>query len=179
MTVTTPTQEAERLAKKLQGPFHELSRRDLDQAAALLRAQPPQAVDDQALIAEAERLAHDTFDGRTYDQIFAATLLRLTREGWQPPAPEPDRAEVLAKELWEKGSFPSLKDWEAIIRRHFDELGAEWEAERPVIDVPEEVIEAAKAVRAGFLRSSLADYILSLIDGAGVRAILRVAGEKM
>lgn len=167
-------------------------------------------VDDAALIAEAERLASKEIEVEEmgtlkWDRTMISHLIRLARQGWQPPAPEPDRAEVLAKELWEKGSGPSLKDWEAIIRRHFDELGAEWEAERQVIDVPsipgwlhdwarkalsgifiynpnisDEVDKQINdTMRAAEQIDEWAKVEKQLIDGAGVRAILRVAGEKM
>lgn len=112
--------------------------------------------------------------GASYED-FAKEVLRLAREGWQPPAPEPDRAEALACELWKLGETPILGEKEAIIRRHFDELRAEWEAERPVIDVPEEVLKAAELWKdEGFYGSDgpmiLARFVKQLIDGAGVRA---------
>ena len=83
-------------------------------------------VDDAALIAEAYRNTAHTAS----DTVFGLEILRLERTGWQPPAPEPDRAEALACELWKLGETPILGEKEAIIRRHFDELRVEWEAER-------------------------------------------------
>lgn len=88
-------------------------------------------VDDAALIVEAIKNTGKSMScWRDEIELVAREAVRLARTGWQPPAPEPDRAELLAKELWENGSGPSLKDWETIIRRHFAELRAEWEAER-------------------------------------------------
>lgn len=83
---------------------------------------------DDALIAEAERLADRDWSGdQTYAQFFAPILLELQRSGWQP-APKPDRAEALADELLQSPKY--WPGYAAIIRRHFDELRAEWEAER-------------------------------------------------
>ena len=84
---------------------------------------------DDALIAEAERLAaidrnRDKSDPRLYTSR-DTHLIRLARENWQP-APKPDRAEVLFDEC---GNWSKAEQLD-IIRRHFDELRAEWEAER-------------------------------------------------
>lgn len=121
-------------------------------------------VDDAALIVEAIKNTGKSMScWRDEIELVAREAVRLARTGWQPPAPEPDRAELLAKELWENGSGPSLKDWETIIRRHLSELRAEWEAERPVIDVPKDVVlwaHAQKDAKTG--NAYVADFILQL-----------------
>ena len=91
------------------------------------------------------------------------------------PAPKPDRAEVCwqeAQDAFDDGPENSkCKAAYATIRRHFDELRAEWEAEQPAVVVPGEVVEAAKWVRNTYSMGTkghaqiLADHILSL-DGA-------------
>lgn len=98
---------------------------------------------DDALIAEARKNLDGTAHGINE---YMREVLRLVREGWQPPAPEPDRAEVLACELWNLEETASWDERKTIIRRHFDELRAECEAERPAVVVPfgDDVIAAAR-----------------------------------
>lgn len=158
-------------------------------------------VDDAALIAEAERLAIKLWDcGKgpvlTYPQLVGREALRLAREGWQPSAPEPDRAAELAQALWDQWTLRAEIDVDArtLINDAFDELRAEWEAERPVIDVPSEVVGSlerlvavikmagvhnlSNGVQLGQISWAMkcndaiawAEKALSFIDGAGVRA---------
>lgn len=58
------------------------------------------------------------------------------------PAPKPDRAEVCwqeAQDAFDDGPENSkCKAAYATIRRHFDELRAEWEAEQPAVVAPED-----------------------------------------
>lgn len=75
------------------------------------------------------------------DDLFrAAAILRGDEQ------PKPDRAEALWEELWETASGEDGCLWKAVIRRHFDELRAEIEAERPAVVVPfgDDVIAAAR-----------------------------------
>ena len=152
-------------------------------------------VDDAALIVEAMKNTGKSMScWRDEIELVAREAVRLAREGWQPPAPEPDRAEALACELWKLGETPILGEKEAIIRRHFDELRAEWEAERPVIDVPSEVVGSLERLVAVIKMAgvhnlsngvqlgqiswmmkcndaiALAEKALSLINDAGVHA---------
>ena len=88
-----------------------------------------------------------------YPDWLAREVLHLERSNWRP-APKPDRAEVLAGEVISAANIVSYDgyyelDEEAvttIIRRHFDGLRAEWEAERPAVVVPfgDDVIAAAR-----------------------------------
>jgi len=125
---------------------------------------------DDALIAEAERLADRDWSGdQTYAQFFAPILLELQRSGWKP---KPDRAEVLAKEYYSNtelaraGRF-SAGELAIYIRRHFDELRAEWEAERPAVVVPREAKLWADSVgyATRYEERTTAKWIKSL-DGA-------------
>lgn len=117
----------------------------------------------------------------------AIEVLRLAREGWQPPA-APDRAEVLweeahsafyykAEEGYAHACDVPREDRMALVRevinRHFAELRAEIEAERPVIDVTLAVREATEtglSYKPGHTSHTLARFVKQLIDGAGVRA---------
>lgn len=100
---------------------------------------------DDALIAEAYRRSMEdaeydkTLSGSAILELRCRHLLRLERSGWKP---KPDRAEVLFDECGNWSKAEQL----AIIRRHFDELRAEWEAERPAVVVPfgDDVIAAAR-----------------------------------
>ena len=99
---------------------------------------------DDALIAEKkrvakelERMAETSRYATMGEQTSLAEAIVLLR-GDEQSAPKPDRAEVLAGEvisaanIVSHGGYYEL-DEEAvttIIRRHFDELRAEWEAER-------------------------------------------------
>ena len=91
---------------------------------------------DDALIAEnllkaridrAVELAGDGAD--IYGQM--SQFNRLVKEGWQP---KPDRAEVLAQALWDQWTLKASEviDAQSLINDAFNELRAEWEAERPV-----------------------------------------------
>ena len=56
------------------------------------------------------------------------------------PAPKPDRAEVLAQALWDQWTLKASEviDAQSLINDAFNELRAEWEAERPAVVVPSE-----------------------------------------
>lgn len=61
-------------------------------------------VDDAALIAEIIAQAEkeyeaDTFTSEGQSYYVARRALELQREGWQPPAPEPDRATLVTREV--------------------------------------------------------------------------------
>ena len=132
---------------------------------------------DDALIAEAERLAtkatQSTTKSLAWIEECQSALIHLVRSNWQP-ASKPDRAEVLAGEVISAANIVSYDgyyelDEEAvttIIRRHFDGLRAEWEAERPAVVVPDDV--RAWALHWSDSKSKagvLSRFILSL-DGA-------------
>ena len=87
---------------------------------------------DDALIAEKkrvakelERMAETSRYATMGEQTSLAEAIVLLRGDEQP---KPDRAEVLADELLQSPKY--WPGYAAIIRRHFDELRAEWEAER-------------------------------------------------
>ena len=100
---------------------------------------------DDALIAEKRKLSEvleaitklGTVGPWNDDLLRAVAILRGDER------PKPDRAEVLAKEYYSNteraraGRF-SAGELAIYIRRHFDELRAEIEAERPAVVVPEE-----------------------------------------
>ena len=140
---------------------------------------------DDALIAEKkrvakelERMAETSRYATMGEQTSLAEAIVLLR-GDEQSAPKPDRAEVLAGEvisaanIVSHGGYYEL-DEEAvttIIRRHFDELRAEIEAERPAVVVPmsakmwaESVLNLRGAINATCEREA-ARFILSL-DGA-------------
>ena len=136
---------------------------------------------DEARNLEAIRRSPVIGPGIPFDDMTVFKHYRkLVRTGWQPPAePEPDRAEVLAGEVISAANIVSYDgyyelDEEAvttIIRRHFAELRAEWEAERPAVVVPmsakmwaESVLNLRGAINATCEREA-ARFILS-IDGA-------------
>ena len=133
---------------------------------------------DDALIAEKKRLAEQL-------QIFAyglgsspsaSMMLQAAAILRGDEQPKPDRAEVLASIVLDlaRTDFNSddLDEREpeavAIIRRHFDELRAEWEAERPAVVVPEDVRRVVwETARDALSKNWLPvyDFIKSL-DGA-------------
>lgn len=120
---------------------------------------------DEARNLEAIRRSPVIGPGIPFDDMTVFKHYRkLVRTGWQPPAePEPDRAEVLAGEVISAANIVSYDgyyelDEEAvttIIRRHFAELRAEWEAERPAVVVPNE--EQIKQIVTRFLSWKLPD----------------------
>lgn len=85
---------------------------------------------DYAPIAEKERLA-DILEKKAGNAYYAITSVDLRQAAAilrGDEQPKPDRAEVLRDELCSANVFrPAARE---IIRRHFDELRAEWEAER-------------------------------------------------
>jgi len=109
---------------------------------------------DDALITEAYRRSMEdaeydkTLSGSAILELRCRHLLRLERSGWKP---KPDRAEVLFDECGNWSKAEQL----AIIRRHFDELRAEIEAERPAVVVPNE--EQIKQMVTRFLGWKLPD----------------------
>ena len=164
-----------------------------DDAALIAEAAemfPPDTVDVQSryVIVHQLRASADIQDAQTKretrwaDTSDRACLMRKAADALdallaklQPPA-EPDRAEVLAKQLWNNLSGQMPVYWVRVIREAFDELRAEWEAERPVIDVPdaarnwaESVLNLRGAVNATCAKEA-ALFILSLTTSAGVRA---------
>ena len=91
---------------------------------------------DDALIAEKKRLAEQL-------QIFAyglgsspsaSMMLQAAAILRGDEQPKPDRAEVLFDDLYGKTKDEQID----CFRRHFAELRAEWEAERPAVVVPRE-----------------------------------------
>lgn len=90
---------------------------------------------DDALIAEAERLAtkatQSTTKSLAWIEECQSALIHLVRSNWQP-APKPDRAEVLAQALWDQWTLKASEviDAQSLINDAFNELRAEWEAER-------------------------------------------------
>ena len=125
---------------------------------------------DDALIAEKIRLTSvleaitrlGTVGPWHDDLLRAAAILRGDEQ------PKPDRAEVLFDDLYGKTKDEQID----CFRRHFDELRAEIEAERPAVVVPEDVLAWARSIDAsgaGFIIATpvetAARFILSL-DGA-------------
>ncbi len=103
---------------------------------------------DDALIAEAERLAtkatQSTTKSLAWIEECQSALIHLVRSNWQP-APKPDRAEMLARDVllaW--SGYQQLTDEEArsedfakacrFTQTALAELRAEWEAER--LEIP-------------------------------------------
>lgn len=87
---------------------------------------------DDALIAEKKRLA-DILEKKAGNAYYAITSVDLRQAAALlrgDEQPKPDRAEVLVHELWIMDSGPSQSVWLEVVRRHFTELRAEWEAER-------------------------------------------------
>lgn len=115
---------------------------------------------DDALIAEAERLADRDWSGdQTYAQFFAPILLELQRSGWKP---KPDRAEVLFDDLYGKTKDEQID----CFRRHFAELRAEWEADRPVIEVPIQVKAWAEGIGSVIPPTDEVREWIKSLDGA-------------
>jgi hypothetical protein len=170
-------------------------------------------VDDAALIAEIIAQAEkeyeaDTFTSEGQSYYVARRALELQREGWQPPAPEPDRATLVTREMLAMHEGLAYSD-EYLKGCHDRDLT--FQAARAVIakalkpDVPsipgwlhdwarkalsgifiynpnisDEVDKQINdTMRAAEQIDEWAKVEKQLIDGAGVRAILRVAGEKM
>lgn len=92
---------------------------------------------DDALIAEKKRLAYflECKEGTLEAEAMFRRAAALLRGDEQP---KPDRAEVLAEEIWPYLRSLSRDRLVPILNRHFDELRAEWEAERPAVVVPRE-----------------------------------------
>lgn len=122
----------------------------------------------KARIDRAVELAGDGAD--IYGQM--SQFNRLVKEGWQP---KPDRAEVLAEELWPYLRSLSRDRLVPILNRHFDELRAEIEAERPAVVVPREAKLWADSVgycsATRYEERTTAKWIKSL-DGAKGPAVV-------
>ena len=128
---------------------------------------------DDALIAEnllkaridrAVELAGDGAD--IYGQM--SQFNRLVKEGWQP---KPDRAEVLAQALWDQWTLKASEviDAQSLINDAFNELRAEWEAERPAVVVPfgDDVIAAARSYAdVPVAESRIVIMANAILDGA-------------
>lgn len=167
--------------------------RDEALIAEIAEVFPPDTVDVQSryVIVHQLRASADIQDAQTKrktrwaDTSDRACLMRKAADALDAllaklqPAPKPDRAEVLASIVLDlaRTDFNSddLDEREpeavAIIRRHFDELRAEIEAERPAVVVPmsakmwaESVLNLRGAINATCEREA-ARFILSL-DGA-------------
>ncbi len=111
---------------------------------------------DDALIAE----AISGFPGNAFTaQMLAQAVLRLERSGWQP---KPDRAEVLFDDLYGKTKDEQID----CFRRHFAELRAEWEAERPVIEVPIQVKAWAEGIGSVIPPTDEVREWIKSLDGA-------------
>jgi len=132
--------------------------------------------DDAALIEQARKNLEARYAGQANGAAgrdsFALEVLRLAREGWKP---EPDRTEVLAKKLWNvwNNKYSEMHDGDCFINEAFAALRAEIEAERPVIDLPSDVQEAAEWMDAEHFAKyprTLARFVKQLTNGAGVRA---------
>lgn len=125
---------------------------------------------DDALIAE----AISGFPGNAFTaQMLAQAVLRLERSGWQP---KPDRAEVLFDDLYGKTKDEQID----CFRRHFAELRAEWEAERPVIEVPIQVKAWAEGIGSVIPPTDeVREWIKSLPIGATVRPAVPVFSEEV
>lgn len=174
-------------------------------------------VDDAALIAEIIAQAEkeyeaDTFTSEGQSYYVARRALELQREGWQPPAPEPEPwATLVTREVLAAYWDECGQQMNAQLCRSGKVDGRAFQAARAVIakalkpDVPsipgwlhdwarkalsgifiynpnisDEVDKQINdTMRAAEQIDEWAKVEKQLIDGAGVRAILRVAGEKM
>ena len=131
---------------------------------------------DDALIAEVVETLRDVRDGVGGWQGYINTLGLRRIDAMLAklqPAPKPDRAEVLAQALWDQWTLKASEviDAQSLINDAFNELRAEWEAERPAVVVPmsakmwaESVLNLRGAINATCEREA-ARFILSL-DGA-------------
>ena len=165
--------------------------RDEALIAEIAEVFPPDTVDVQSryVIVHQLRASADIQDAQTKretgwaDTSDRACLMRKAADTLDAllhklqPASKPDRAEVLAGEVISAANIVSYDgyyelDEEAvttIIRRHFDGLRAEWEAERPAVVVPENVAEAAEwiwAHKALSSRENLVMHFIRSLDGA-------------
>jgi len=135
---------------------------------------------DDALIAEKKRLA-DILEKKAGNAYYAITSVDLRQAAALlrgDEQPKPDRAEVLADELLQSPKY--WPGYAAIIRRHFDELRAEWEAERPVIEVPIQVKAWAEGIGSVIPPTDeVREWIKSLPIGATVRPAVPVFSEEV
>lgn len=115
---------------------------------------PPDTVDVQSryVIVHQLRASADIQDAQTKretgwaDTSDRACLMRKAADALDAmlaklqPAPKPDRAEVLAQALWDQWTLKASEviDAQSLINDAFNELRAEWEAERPAVVVPNE-----------------------------------------
>ena len=129
---------------------------------------------DDALIAEVVETLRDVRDGVGCQPGYINTLGLRRIDAMLAklqPAPKPDRAEVLAQALWDQWTLKASEviDAQSLINDAFNELRAEWEAERPAVVVPENVAEAAEwiwAHKALSSRENLVMHFIRSLDGA-------------
>ena len=137
---------------------------------------------DDALIAEVVETLRDVRDGVGCQPGYINTLGLRRIDAMLAklqPAPKPDRAEVLAQALWDQWTLKASEviDAQSLINDAFNELRAEWEAERPAVVVPSEAVTWARKYLADSDKPlpryvgidkeyrTVASFILSL-DGA-------------
>lgn len=130
---------------------------------------------DDAMIAEVVETLRDVRDGVGCQPGYINTLGLRRIDAMLAklqPAPKPDRAEVLYDELSAASAERGWLDCDAvttITRRHFAELRAEWEAERPAVVVPfgDDVIAAARFYADVLVAGSrIAIMANAILDGA-------------
>ncbi len=174
----------------------EAKERDEALIAEIAEVFPPDTVDVQSryVIVHQLRASADIQDAQTKretgwaDTSDRACLMRKAADALDAllaklqPAPKPDRAKVLARDVllaW--SGYQQLTDEEAgseefakacrFTQTALDELRAEWEAERPAVVVPEDILEWAKSTLAcrpfyiAMPMTNACHFLLSL-DGA-------------
>lgn len=160
--------------------MHEDKERDDALIAEVAEMFPPDTVDVQSryVIVHQLRASADIQDAQTKretrwaDTSDRACLMRKAADALDAllaklqPAPKPDRAEALAQALWDQWTLKASEviDAQSLINDAFNELRAEWEAERPAVVVPWNVKNYMKNVQS-FFPAFVSDWLKSL-DGA-------------